>query len=406
MNKKSNSDSFDLAIDTFLSHIESLWKSLPNVLKVIENYHTDAEKKYNSFLQNKCEYSEVDQHFLIKAENALRYKALRKDAENSRVATIIIKRNFVVSLVSQFDMYIGSLIKCIFIERPELIDISEKQLTYSQLKTFNDIDDAKEYIIEKEIETVLRDSHTEQFRWFEKKLSINLLKDLPIWPLFIELTQRRNLFVHTNGVVSTQYLNVCRENKVNIPTSLKVGDVLDVDFQYFESAFICLFEIGFKLNQVLRRNLLPLELESADKSFLNISLELIQNKQYVLAKEIYDFADKYIKKYSNNDLELRIKLNRAQTYKWLDQNDKCIEIVNAIDWSALGDLFKLASFVLKDDFDNAASVIKSIGNNPAILNETDYSDWPIFKEFRKTDQFKTAFTEVYGKDYELSEEQH
>ena len=67
-------------------------------------------------------------------------------------------------------------------------------------------------------------------------------------------------------------------------------------------------EIGFKLNQVLRRNLLPKELEAADKSFLDITYELIDNKQFQLSKVLYDFESKYIKKYSNQDFELRMLL--------------------------------------------------------------------------------------------------
>jgi hypothetical protein len=404
METKTTSDDFDVAIETFLSHIESLWKSLPNVLKAIETNHANATNKYNTFIKEKGEFSEDSEKFTIKAENVVKYKALKKDAESSQIATIIIKRNFVVSLISQFDMYIGALIRCIFLVRPDLINNSEKQLTYSQLKTFNNMEDAREYIIEKEIETVLRESHTDQFRWFERKLSLNLLKDLPIWAIFIELTQRRNLFVHNNGIVSTQYLNVCIENKVAIPESLKVGDVLDVNLKYFEEAFTCLFELGMKLNQVLRRNLLPDEIENADKSFLNISFELIQNKQYKLAKEIYDFADKYIKKYSNNDLSLRIKLNRAQIYKWLNQNEKCIEIIESIDWSATGDLFKLASYVLLDDYENAASTMRNMGDNPKIMTKSTYNDWPIFKEFRKTDEFKNAYQDIYGCNHEFIEE--
>lgn len=397
-----NSDAFDIAIDNFLSHIESLWKALPNVLRTIENYQAGAVNKYNSFLTTECEYSEADSNYIIKAEKSIKFKALKKDANNSILASVIIKRNFVVSLISQFDMYIGSLIRCIFITRPELIDNSEKQLTYNQLKTFDSIEDAKEYIIEKEIETVLRESHTEQFRWFEKKLGVNLLKDLPIWSTFIEVTQRRNLFVHTNGIVSTQYLNVCKENNVQLSNDLKVGDVLDVELGYFEIAFACLFEIGFKLNQVLRRHLLPNEIQRADSSFLNITFELIANRQYLLSKELHDFAEKYIKKYSSNDLQLRIKLNRAQTYKWLNQKEKCIEIVDAIDWSASGDMFRLAAFVLKDDFENAASIMKNI--NPAAMTESNYNDWPIFREFRKSQEFKTAYKDVYEKDYEVVNE--
>lgn len=401
-----HSEHFDKSIGTFLTQIESLWTTLPKVLKTIEKSKIETMKRHDEFLQTKCEFIKSENHYLISPSNSRKNRILRKDVENSKVAYIIIKRNFVVSLISQFDTYIGSLIKSVFLVRPELINNSEKQLTYSQLKTFNDLNDARDYMIEKEIETVLRESHTDQFKWFEKKLGISLLKDLPIWSTFIEVTQRRNLFVHNDGKVSSQYINICKENKVNLSTDLKIGDSLDVDLQYFEKAFTCLFEIGLKLNQVLRRHLLPNEIKEADASFLNISFELIQNGQFELAREIYDFADKYIKKYSSNDFSLRISVNRAQTYKWLGQNEKCIDIVNSIDWSATGDLFKLASHVLKDEHIKASETMRTIGNNKNVFDKSYFTDWPIFKEFNKTNEFREVYKEIYNEDYEIVEEKN
>lgn len=274
------------------------------------------------------------------------------------------------------------------------------------LNKFGNIKDAQDFIIEKEIESVLRESYTEQFKWFENKLRIQLRKDLPIWQTFIEITQRRNLFVHNDGKVSTQYLNVCKEHSVQIDDKLKVGDQLTIGIKYFDKAFKCLFEIGVKLNQVVRRSLLPEEIETADNSFLNISFELIQNNQLELARILYDFSDKYIKKHSNDDLKLRILLNRAQTYKWLDKKKECCDIINSVDWTATGDLFKLASKVLTDQFEDACKIMKNIGDNENVLNKANYKDWPIFREFRKTDEFKTTYLEIYKMEFEITEEKN
>jgi hypothetical protein len=71
------------------------------------------------------------------------------------------------------------------------------------------IEEAKLQLVDKEVEVVLRASHTEQFEWFEKNLSVKLRSGLEIWPTFIELTERRNLFAHGDGVVTQQYLSVC-----------------------------------------------------------------------------------------------------------------------------------------------------------------------------------------------------
>jgi hypothetical protein len=292
----------------------------------------------------------------------------------------------------------------VFEIKPELIDDSQRQMSYSELQTFEKIEDARNFVIEKEIESVLRESHSEQFKWFESKLKMKLREGLDSWSTFIEITQRRNLFVHNDGKISTQYINVCKQNNAELRKGLKVGNQLDSSKKYFEQAFNCLFEIGLKLNQVLRRKLLPQDIESADKSFLNLTFELIVNEQLTLAKELFDFAHKYVKKISKKDFELRIQLNRAQTYKWLGDEEKCCDIIKEHDWSAFNDLFKLASQVLIDDFENAILTMKSIGNNSTVMNKAFYRDWPIFKMFRKTEKFKQAYIEIYGEEGEIIEE--
>lgn len=289
-------EGFDNSLNKFLNHIESLWTSLPIVLKTIEKTREAAVSEYDNFLSNHCEFIETENHYLVPTEHVRRNTLLKKAVNNSTSAIKIIKRNFLVSLISQFDTYVGDLIKNIFEVKPEIINNSEKQLTFAELAKFSSINEAQDYIIEKEIETVLRESYTEQFKWFERKLNIQLRKDLPIWSVFIEISQRRNLFVHNDGNISSQYLSVCREHNVQIDDKLKVGDELNVAFKYFDKAFKCLFELGVKLNQVIRRNLVSQEIEHADHSFLNISFELIQNRQYDLAKILYDFSDKYIKR--------------------------------------------------------------------------------------------------------------
>lgn len=394
---------FDIEIENFLNNIESLRSTLPGILKILSSQKNKAELEYKIFLQSECDYIEEESHYLIPPEKSRKYTKLKKASINTSIAHKMMVRNFVISLVSQFDTYIGELMSVVFEIKPEIIDNSERQLSFTQLRSFDTVLDARKYIVEKEVESVLRDSHTEQFSWFEKKLDIKLRSDLPAWKDFIELTQRRNLFVHNNGKVSNQYLNVCKDNCVQLEANLKPGSELTTNLQYFENAFSCLFEIGVKLNQVLRRKLLPKEIENADHSFLNISFELIHNEQYLLARELYEFADKYIRKYSNQDLEYRILLNRAQTHKWIGDNNKCKDIINSRDWTACGEIFKLASYVLIDDFENACKAMKSIGNNDKVLNKAYYNDWPIFKEFRNTSEFETTFMEIYGSNTKVIE---
>lgn len=400
-----NGPSFDKPVKVFIDHIESLVNSLPLVLGTIALTNQKANKLHQEFLEKDCErkLDESGEYYYIKPEHVRRNARLRKEIDQSSIAFTIIQRNFIVSLVSQFDSFLGSLIRTMFYVRPELLNSSDKQLTFGNLVKFQNISEAREYIIEKEIESVLRESHSAQFKWLEDKINAPLRKDLSVWPTFIELTERRNLYVHNNGIINNQYINICNENNVLLPNGIKLGDELPVDTAYFKIAFRCVFELGIKLSQVVRRKLLPKDLQDADENILNVSFELIHSGQYELAREILDFCEKYLKKFSSDDIKLRLVLNRAQTYKWLGDESKCIEIINLIDWSACKNIFKLARHVLLNEYDEAALVMDDLGKDSKEIDKADYKDWPIFKEFIKQEAFKRKFAEIYGEDSEVTE---
>ena len=145
----------------------------------------------------------------------------------------ILPNSLFVSLISQFDAFLGKLIKQIFLTKPEILNSSEKNISFAKLSELKSFEEAKEYMIEKEIESVLRESHTDHFQWLENKLRITLRKDLDIWKDFIEITERRNLLVHNDGIVTSQYLLICRQNNVTFSSEPKIGDQLNVDPEYF-----------------------------------------------------------------------------------------------------------------------------------------------------------------------------
>jgi hypothetical protein len=142
------------------------------------------------------------------------------------------------------------------------------------------LEEAREYLIEKEVESVLRESHLKQFKWLETKLSFSLRKDLPSFNDFIEITERRNLFVHCNGV-ARQYIDVCKENEVKKIDKVKIGQQLIASLEYLKKCYMVLFEIGVKIGQVVWRKLWPNNLEDADIHLNNVCYALLIKGHYV-----------------------------------------------------------------------------------------------------------------------------
>ena len=398
---------FDEEINRFIDHINSLESTLPLIMLILYATTKSSEEKLNDFIkENKIEKINEDRgksEYKLTFDQLTQFRRLNDQFTNSVISHNILPRSFIVSLVSQYDAYIGRLIKTMFYVKPGYLNASEKNLTYSQIVEFASFDDVKEYVIEKEVESVLRKSHEDQFKWFENKLDMTLRKGLDVWSTFIELTERRNLFVHCNGEISSQYISVCKENDVTFDLDCKVGEILNVPRNYFERAYKCIFEIGVKLAHVLWRKLCPEEREQADLNVNNICFNLIDSEKYDLAITLLEFATDF-KKFSSEEVKLMLNINKAQAYKWLGDNDKCNEILGNFDWSAYSLKFRLAKAVLSEDFKYASQLMKRIGINGEI-KKANYRDWPIFKEFRNSNYFLDIYQELFHEKFEIVDEE-
>lgn len=408
---------FDNNLTDFLNHIESLNETLPLTIALINIKDKTREKELEKFLAEKnvkkekakiedttdVESIEEEEFVTLKSiEDAIVFEELQKNIKISNLAYKVIPESLFVSLISQYDAFLGKLIKIIFELYPEKLNSSEKNLTFSLLNSFDDIKSAKEYIIEKEVESILRESHCYHFDWLEKKLNLPLRKKLPIWSTFMEITERRNLFVHNHGVVSSQYLAVCNKHKVNLPKRLKVGTQLSVSPKYFQEAFECLYEISVKLTQVIWRKLIVNDLEDADASLNDICLDLIQREEYKLADILLEFATEILPAHFNELTKNIFIINKALSKYLAGKKDDAKDILSKTDWSAKSNNFKLAVAVLEEDFDNVYDLMEVVGKSDEIPRHA-FQTWPLFKQIRKKKEFKEKYKEIYDEDFVLIE---
>ncbi len=271
-------------VATFVNQIDGLANVLPLTLQAIISAQVASVSELDRFFANECTPNpEKKNTFKIEVGKVSRYHFLRSHVQKTQLARELVPRSFLVALVSQFDAFVGRLVRQLFKIKPEILNSSENTLTYSQLTGFGSLGDAREFVIDKEVDGLLRKSHAEQFDWLEKKFGLPLRKDLEAWPTFIEVTERRNLFVHTNGRVSHQYLEVCRRHSCPIGEKIVSGKSLSVTRQYFRTAHECIFEIGVKLAQVLWRRIQPEEIAHADSNLITVGFELLTEGRNKLA---------------------------------------------------------------------------------------------------------------------------
>lgn len=390
-------------IDLFIKHVDSIGHVLPGMVMVVQNIAKRTWDELKAFEDDHCEIEEDEDTRKVSVPYGVlgQWRTKVRQHEDFHLASKLLPRSLIVSLVSQYDAYLGRLLRAIFIGKPEILNSSERKLSFEDIASLGSIENARDLILEKEVESILRSSHNDQFKWMENAFGLPLTKELKIWPVFIELTERRNLFVHTDGVVSTQYLSNCAKHKCTLDDGTEEGTELMVSSAYFRQSHQCIFEIGTKLGHVLWRKLFPEQRQIADSNLIGLTYDLIDRHRYDLAICLLDFAFEGIKKFSDEASKLYLLINRAQAYKWNEDENRCKQILGEVDWSAKSDNFKLAHAVLSDSFHEAQEIMGRIGKSGSITSD-HYRDWPLFKVFRETNEFLEAYSKIFGEDFRFS----
>ncbi len=392
----------DQVNESFIKHIDSLSTTLPLTMFLIQDIHNKTVEKYEEFEEEHIEYEERNDETirLIKADSLNQFRKIDKKLANTGIAQKVLPRSFLVSLVSQFDAFIGSLVRELLNAKPEILSDSERKLSFSQLSQFPSLEEAKEHIIDKEIDSLLRESHADQFKWISNKFNIKIDPEKELWAKFIELTERRNLFVHADGKITTQYLSVCKDHDVEFDEDYKVGAELWVPQDYFKEAHSVAFELGVKLSQVLWRKIIPDEIDKADKQLIDFSFDLLQSEKYELAKNICHFGTIVLKNVQSEEY------NRFLAIKWDGENEKSKELINSFDWSGWKEEFLLAVAVINDNYEKSYDLMSKIGPDSDLITHNSYRHWPLFKEIREEKRFKETYEKIFDHSFsEFTEEE-
>ncbi len=369
-------------VSQFVDQLNALKRTEELVMPLLVSVSNKVNQEFDTFLKEggiEFKTEENRGFFNVPLAKVRRFEKLKKRATSYSIAFNQTPASLLVALVSRYDAFLGQLLRSLFYIKPEMLNQSQRAISFQQLVDFSDMSAARDYVVEKEVESVIRESHPKQFEWIENRFDIPLRKGLVSWPRFIEVTERRNLFVHTAGTISSQYLEVCKKHGA-VCEEAKLGETLTVTGDYFATAFECLFEIGVKLGHVLWRKLAPGDLEQADQDLNDICFELLKDEEFSLAKELLLFANEVLKKHSSNLMRRVFLINLALAHRGLQEKDKAERLIAAEDWS---------------------DSVRSLGREAKGIHRVGYETWPLFKEFRGTSRFQNAFRDIYGEDFEM-----
>lgn len=332
----------------------------------------------------------------IKSGNGI-YEFL-EHVKKMRRADRVYRANVITSIVSKFDEFFVSLLIETFKVYPDWLKNNEKKLTYKEVLEIESLNDFKEELILKEVNSLMRDSHYSQIDFLDKKLSLGIQESFPQWTDFLEITERRNIFTHNGGKVNEIYIDNCKKYKVPLDKNVSLNVLLSARDEYINNAIEVFYELSIRLSQAVWRRMFPESLEEADDRLNSIGYSLLINQRWQLAEKVFLFALNIPEKLrSKSEMHYYHILNLCIALK--EQGKDFSTILKRIDWSPFHPKFHFAISALNGEHGKTLELMKLDAVNESVA-EDGFRTWPILKHFRETLEFKEAYKEIYSKDFE------
>lgn len=155
-----------------------------------------------------------------------------------------------IYLYSRYDAYMEDILRCLY-SRSNIMLKSDQQLKYSDIvdlepKTFLSV---KNKFIDEEIEK-LRFSRYNTFLSIEKHCYVKPLESNKLKDFIIESSERRNIIVHHNGKITSQYKEILKRNGIPLTTSKRIT----IDTKYLNNAFASLILIATELSMSFHKS--------------------------------------------------------------------------------------------------------------------------------------------------------
>ncbi|MBH0029141.1 hypothetical protein I6F53_19490 [Pseudoalteromonas sp. SWN29] len=391
--------SVDVVINNFIHRVLDIEDCASNFITLaVSNYQANAERLKLELAE--CQdllKSEEEQEKKLIAVRRFRQCDREVERHNNSNPVEVLEKSLFISLFSAFDKYIGDLIAVIYSINPELYKNINREIQLSEALTYNSIEELREVILDKEIETIKRKSYIEQFNDLEKRFSIKLTK-FEAWPVFIEMSQRRNLFTHCDGIVSKQYLDICKSvgyKSKNIPS---VGEQLKIGGEYFYHSCHIMVQVAVMLGQTLWRKTSPGCISEIDESLNSLIFDFLHTEDWGKSITLCKYA-KDLPKISDDLMERMFSINYSIALKAIGENSAAKKVLDTKDWTATTYDFRLAYAVICDDFEEAGNLMCRIGKEGDLISEMAYHDWPLFRDFRESTEFFESYEKVFGYKY-------
>jgi hypothetical protein len=392
--------------DSFVTNLEGLEAFVKNVSPIAEKHDQATRKKLVKFAKEIGKILGAKKGMrLDKRKRKQLVEGMTEDKANQIIqltadlprltlhqAELLYRSSFVM-LVSYFDFLLSDLIHYFYRKYPESLSGKELPLTLKELTELGSVDDAVDFVINKEADNVLYDSLQKQKLYLKNTLKIDTKDSLINWNKLIESVERRHIVVHNDCKINMRYLsNVDLSVIPETIKDVKEGAEVHITEPYFRGIFEEICVSGIVLLQVCWRKWEKDDTASADEKLVSDICDALVKEDWMCAERLGLFSKGCV--VTDQARRLILDVNYCQSLKWQGKEDELQEQLKKFDISALSPKFALAVYALRSDRDrfynnleNAITVDK--------MSEKDFMEWPLFRELRKDPDYETRIETIF-----------
>lgn len=287
-------------------------------------------------------------------------------------ALVTLGDKAIVEAIRIFENFFSKILYGLILQNPDLY-LNDRTITYGMLiKT--DIEELKTQLIKQRVQELMYDVNA-SIDLINERLKLGINNYQQIYDNFIELSLRRNVIVHNDGVINKLYF-------AKLPKSIKSkyedGDriilgkdeVSTIIEEISKFIYLIFFLIG--------------ENEDDYKNLDSVAFDFLKKGRWELAEFSYALLMK-VKGLSNQN-NLFNRINYLNAKKHIVGLEKVYDEICSLDISGMTHLYSIAKNLLLENNEAVTSELETC--YPEEYNSLTILTWPIFIEYRKTDEYK------------------
>jgi hypothetical protein len=387
--QKKRQDDVAKSPEAYVQFLLSGVEKFPKDVKLEDELKRGVAKKFpDSFEIVEVEKTGGEKEIELRAKPGQSFDVAKVaiDFDKSIKREVSLRRSALISLISSCEWFAAQILHYFLQKHPDSAGLGDASLSFDELRTFDSVADAREWVISNKIEGILRGSFEDWIKFFFDKLKIQKNGIDEHIPFCQEACLRRNVLVHNGGIINNIYVN---RLPAQIDEGLKVGDQVRVDESYLDDRLDRL-EIVFVLVAFEVWRKLDKDGELRLGVAIQLAFDALKSGRWAVARAVASYA--FNQKECSESQRLMAKVNYWQSFKWSGDLENVRAEIEEWDISAAGMQFRVAKSILLGDKEasmNGIRVLLGVGE----LTIDQLNEWPLFQDLRSSGSISTLLRE-------------